>query len=176
MEQTLSDRITVLSPVIRRIAQFYAASDTQADDLYQSSVEQILKRCPQDATRSYICQLVVWHCKNVTHAARIYTKYVTTVDDKMDDEGEWIDAFEIIFDPNVPTPEEILIEIETSKEILKIVEKIDPVNQQIASLLSGGLNHREISERIGLSRRAVSFRVKEIRRAFLASDLAAYYR
>lgn len=170
MEQELLAKVENLAPTLKRISARYATNEYDADDIYQEIIEKILKTCKETDTTSYLCQLATWTARNLVNAERIYMRYVTTVTDDDSGDEEILDISEIFIDQNSVTPEDRLIEYETSKELAvllsRVLDQLDDTNRSIVGMLMQGKTHQTIADTLNLTRTAISNRVRSMRGAF----------
>jgi RNA polymerase sigma factor (sigma-70 family) len=175
MENELYGKLETLAPTLKRIAARYATNEFDADDIYQGIIEKVIKTCTPTDTKSYICQLATWTARNIVKAERIYLRYVTVVDDKESDEGETLDFTEIFSSQDALTPEEMLIESETYREmdaiLAFILPQLDDTNRSIIGMLRQHMTHQAIADMLDMTRTAVSNRVQKMRGVFQMAGL-----
>jgi RNA polymerase sigma factor (sigma-70 family) len=180
MESEIIAKLESLSPTLKKIAARYATDKIDADDIYQGIVEKVLKTCSPEDTKSYICQLATWTARNIVNAELIYMRYVTTVKgEETGEEDETLDISEIFVDSNAVSPEDHLIEYETSNELAEIlstvIDDLDDTNRTIIGMLMQGKTHQAIADALDLTRTAISNRVRGMRGTFQMAGISPAY-
>jgi RNA polymerase sigma factor (sigma-70 family) len=172
---TLESKIENLTPTLKKIANRYANGKVEADDLFQHMVEKIFRSCKAEDTKSYICQLATWTARNMVNAEKIYLRYVTTGPEQDDSETKATDFIEMFSDAEAVSPEQRLVELESEAEmrlvLAKIYPSLDDTNKQIVVMLSENKTHQTIAEFLGITRQAVTNRVRDLRGIFQLAGL-----
>lgn len=176
----LAPRIEALAPKLRKLAahrtgtaysQDLAGMATEAQDLYQASVAQILQTCHPDDTDSYLLHLANWRMLNAQVKARREAEHIQ--DDENDDDddgnGELNSILDLIPDGN-SDPESALIEAQDFASLIMLVSGMKPAHVEVINMLASGLSPQEIATQLGITNRAVRLRIKAIR-ATLAPTL-----
>ena len=133
----------------------------------------MLKKSKPDDTRSYFRQLANWQAKNTLKAEHIYKTYVCRIDDRQspDDDGEILDAFEMIADTAAQMPETRLVELETTQEVEDLIHNLSPVDARIARMVMAGIKYEVIARELQTTGNNISQRIRRMRGAFLAFGL-----
>jgi RNA polymerase sigma factor (sigma-70 family) len=168
MSQTLSERIETLTPHLRRIARQHAQDPMQADDIFQHMAECILKQADPTDSNSRILTLATWRARNFVESEQVYLTYVSdegVLQGQGDGDEEQDSPFDTYQAPDqsVHGLESEVIEAEVSKQLQDLIAKLPTENKRLISLLSAGEKPADIARKLGVSRSAISQRLKSIR-------------
>jgi RNA polymerase sigma factor (sigma-70 family) len=163
-------RVEKLAPRVARIARKTASSSSgyTADDLAQHAILKMLER-PDDLAGMNDMQLLKfaqWRGQSLATKGGTYLKYFDAERFYEGEDGTITSEFEMIADP-VLSPEQLVVELETLREVEARFERMDPTNQQIARLLFDGFSGEEIAAALKISESAVSQRRRQLKAAIL---------
>lgn len=171
--QTLTARIQALEPRLRRIASQFATDPMDADDIFSEIVEAILTKCEPDFSDAKILTKAKWVAYDHVNSVRIYTKYVgdeSTLKHQADDND--LETYEVNIEQvsvnYYPNPEDAMIASEEADELAFAVSQLSPTLQLVVSLLRKGYKPVEISQKMGVSKSAVTQNISRISRQLAA--------
>lgn len=153
-------RLEILTPTLRRIARASvgAASEHQADDLFQTIILKLLERAAADPSFAErpdqeLITFAIWRARSKAEAGRIYTRYCPNEEYIPDDDGELTPELELIPD-TTQNPETLVIAAETVRGVGAIIT--DPTDRVITSMLVQGYNGVEIGSALGVTKGTIS--------------------
>ena len=176
MIATLSSRIQTLEPKLRKIASRFSTDPIDQEDIFSEIVEAILTKCKPEFSDAMILTKAKWVAHDHINQARIYTKYVSdetvfqasSEDDETQDGIEFynVDAMNVV-GSSFQNPEDALIADEENSDFEKAIANLSPSLQVIVHLLKQGFKPVEISQKLGVSKSAVSQNMKIISKALI---------
>lgn len=156
--QELSARIENLAPRLRSVVALFVNNPMDADDMFQTITESILRSCKPEDTDSYILKKAKFFSADHLEKRRTYSHRVESV--QMDR------APESLFSCPASAEDEV-IERELSDELKSIISELPPQNQKVVTLLTLGYSQREIAAKMETTEQNISRRMKDIRARFL---------
>lgn len=160
-------RLEALIPTVKKICGRYAASvyDYDFDDLFQVACESILVN---DASKddTYLLNGVYFSILRRIQKSQVYNLYVGEYDGSFDNTSFNLDVTEL----RSRSVEDEIIERETafeiSREISRIIATLPDENRELLSAVSSGVSLTEIGRSRGVSKQAISSRVKNLEKHF----------
>jgi RNA polymerase sigma factor (sigma-70 family) len=164
---------TRLVMIAKKAAQF--SPDGDWEEMYQTILKGLLERNEKDAeffnqTDAYICKYAEYMAKHAARKARVYLRYVDEEGYEVDPEDSNEDAdsrldIEVNRERLIQSICRVEIEVMHSELTGAIVEGCDELtaeNLKVVYLLYMGYKQVEIAEIMGISKPAVSQRIKTI--------------
>jgi RNA polymerase sigma-70 factor (ECF subfamily) len=164
---TLAERISSLTPRLKKYAARHADGNLTADDLIQIATEEILTHCSPTDNDTYMLRLADWRMRNAAKRERSYMVRIEAVDIEADGEDE----DELVIRDVTGSPEEIAIQREMTRRMQDIVRTLKPEYINLLAMLSEDLSHREIARRLGVSQPKISYHIRKIREIFEQAGL-----
>lgn len=163
----VTEHILKLEKRIRQIARSFANDALDADDIYAEITEDILTLCKPEDTDAYLLQRARLTAMGRTTKQNTYNQYVEGYDELEGDE-------EVIKQNgwhNDESPHEIenwLMRREVAQHFEEVISSLPIENQKVVTMLSIGMNQREIAVKLNISEQSISERMKRIR-VFISS-------
>lgn len=154
------DRIQALEKSLRRISGQFSSDMFEADDIYQTIVEKLLKSDPA-ISNSKLLTLAKWTAIDHTRAKVRYTKKVACEHEIAagNDDDDTSGLVWEMYDGHQPSVEKLVEERETLALIQAAAAKLSPENREIIKLICLGESPAAISRRLGVSKSAISQRI-----------------
>jgi RNA polymerase sigma factor (sigma-70 family) len=177
MNTAIASRIESLEKTLKSIAVSQAQSD-EAEDIYSSMIEAIVTKAEEtpefiNQKDAYIISFATWEAKHVAEKSRIYLRYVDEEGIITSDDGDEISTLDLIPSNNHQSVEDEIIERETLDELAKIIATMNTENQTVIKMLMVGCSKTEIAAKLGISKPAISQRIKTIGKTLATIDLEA---
>ena len=171
MTASIAERIEALSPRLTQIAKQYASDPMAADDIFQHMVECILKQADPADSNSRILTLAQWRARNYIQSEKVYLTYVSdegVLQGQGDGDEEQESAFDTYQAPDQSAHgvEDDVLDAEIAAQLQKLIDQLPVENQRLVTLLKAGNTPAEIARKLGVSRSAISQRIKQIRNIF----------
>ena len=156
-----------VEPMLDYRASRLTSQDHTPDDLKQIMMISIWEKAlaePEflEKSPSYIATFGGWMAGNAVSKEQTYRKHVLSVSEENENDEEYL--FEFV-DVN-GNPEDLVVRLETFTELYNdLCETLSEDSRKIVLKLMSGVQQVEIAEETGVSRAAVSKRMRNIRKA-----------
>ncbi len=151
----LAARIVALEPKLRAKAERFANDKLDAEDIYQSMVETIIKRSMPTDSDAMIIQRANW-------TATEYVRDQYTIAYNEGSEENMDDVTDLTSVSVSVSAEQAVVERETRTRLEAIIKTLPAQNQKIVTLLYMGMSNGEIAAQLSVTKESVTKSISEI--------------
>ena len=153
----LAARIVALEPILRSKADRFANDKFDAEDIYQSMVETIIKRSMPTDQDAMIIQRANWTATEYIRNQNAIAYHEGT--DKSIEDIKEINTVSVTASVSV---EQEVVERETRARLEAIIKTLPAKNQEIVTLLYLGMSSGEIAVQLSVTKASVTKSISEI--------------